>query len=296
MRISELAEQIARCLDDQADEAGGRERLSPLPGLLLLRYRRPTNLEATFYESVVCLILQGRKETTLGERIVDSGPGESLIVSHDLPVVSQVTKASPEKPYLAMILTLDIEILRSLHGKVVTQADMETDRARALDANVTAPDLIDALGRYLSLAAKPSETEVMAPLILQEIHFRLLLTPHGGMLRRLSWSGSHASKIARAIAYLRQNFRAPLSVPDLAKAVGMSTSSFYKHFRSITATTPLQYQKDLRLLEAQRLLSAAEHSVSSAAHEVGYESSTQFSREYARKFGTSPRNDLGSMR
>jgi AraC-like DNA-binding protein len=132
----------------------------------------------------------------------------------------------------------------------------------------------------------------MMPLIRKELHFRLLLAPHGAMLRQLVSHDSHASCIARAIERIRESFRAPLAVPELAQAAGMSPSSFHKHFKTITETTPLQYQKDLRLLEARRLLQEGHHSVSETAFEVGYESPTQFSREYARKFGASPRNDI----
>ena len=290
MQISELAEQVAEYFSCETGSS-----LTPFSELVLLRHTSPTKLEASLYRPVVCLILQGRKETILGSRTVSFGPGESLIVSHDLPVLSQVTQASPEAPYLAMILRLDLGILHSLYDQVAVP-DLETERAQSLDCHGTDADLIDVLGRYLALARKPIEAKVMAPLILREIHFRLLMAPHGGMLRKLLWRGSQASNIARAIAHIRQDFNTPLSVPELAKSIGMSTSSFHKHFKSITAITPLQYQKDLRLIEARRLLSVEGRSVTNAAFEVGYESPTQFSREYARKFGASPRNDLGTMR
>ena len=137
----------------------------------------------------------------------------------------------------------------------------------------------------------PAEAKVLGPLILKEMHFRLLTAPHGGMLRNLIQRNSHASRITRAIAYIRQDFANPLAVADLADDAGMSASSFHQHFKSITAMTPLQYQKDLRLMEARRLLMSGQFSVSTTAYEVGYESPTQFSREYSRKFGVSPRRD-----
>lgn len=292
VKSAELARLALKLFDDSG--MNDKELVSPLPGLLILRHTHPTSLEATFYEPTICLILQGRKETILGDRVLSFGAGESLIVSHDLPVVTRITETSPDCPYLAMILTLDLGILRSLYDQI-GEADLENGRAYAADVHQTDTALIDAMGRYLMLVEKPVEAKVMTPLLLKEIHFRLLMAPHGGMLRQLLLYGSHASGVSRAIQQIRKNFRLPLMVPELAKSVGMSSSSFYQHFKSITATTPLQYQKDLRLLEARRLLLEGKHSVTNAAFEVGYESLTQFSREYSRKFGASPRNDLSPI-
>lgn len=259
--------------------------------LTLLRYLEPSHLECSLYEPVICLILQGRKEVILGDRSLIFGPGESLIVSHELPVVSRVTEASPEKPYLSLVLTLDLSILRSLYEQI-SETQTARKQAYALDVSQTEAELVDALRRYLALIGKPLEQEVMAPLLLKEIHFRLLTASHGAMLQQLLWRDSHASRIGRAIETIRRNFRGPLVVPDLARLVGMSEASFYQHFKSITTTTPLQYQKELRLLEARQLLLTGDHSVGHVAFEVGYESPTQFSREYTRKFGVSPRQAL----
>lgn len=291
MDARDLAQYVTRafCADSRAEKLA----VTPLERLLVLRYLHPTTLEATFYEAVLCLILRGRKETMVGERRVSFGPGESLIVSHGLPVVSRVTEASADEPYLALILTLDLGILRGLHARI---GDVEADPAPAesLATAETGEALLDALSRYVRLASRPVEIPVMTPLLLEELHLRLLLAPHGAMLRQLVSRGSHADNIARAIERIRTRFRVPLLVPELARTVGMSPSSFHKHFKAVTATTPLQYQKDLRLLEARRLLIEGAHSVSAAAYEVGYESPTQFSREYARKFGAPPRRDLAA--
>jgi AraC-like DNA-binding protein len=290
MKTQDIAEQVIHYID----QVGGSDEpiWCDLPGLVVVKHDEPTTFEASLYQPVVCLILQGRKETMIGDRVMSFGAGESLIASHDLPVVSRITEASPDRPYLAMILMLDLGIVRSLYDQVGA-SDTQSGEGRSLDVHKTEPALLDALGRYVALLGRTAEAEVMAPLILKEIHFRLLMAPHGAMLRNLLWRDSHASRIARAIARIRQEFRSSLAVADLADAAGMSASSFHEHFKSITATTPLQYQKDLRLMEARRLLSEGNHTVSAAAFEVGYESPTQFSREYARKFGASPRSDVG---
>jgi AraC-like DNA-binding protein len=210
-----------------------------------------------------------------------------------VPVISRITAARPGEPYLAMIMTIDIGLVRSLYEEV-GEAASDGAPARSFASHRADPRLLDAFARYLTVAGDPVEARVMAPLVRREIHFRLLMAPHGGMLRNLLRVDSHASNIARAIARIRRDFRSAIAVPELARDTGMSPSSFHKHFRDITSTTPLQYQKELRLLEARRLLAAGEQSVSTVAYEVGYESPNQFSREYARKFGVSPRSHLSA--
>lgn len=261
-----------------------------IPHLTLLHHERPTGIECTLYRPAVCLILQGEKETLLGNHLVRFDKGQSLVVSHDVPVLSAITKA----PYLAYILSLDLGILRSLYDQVAEDMPA-TKQARAIEVGQTDTALIDAMHRYLNLSRTLKEARVLGPLILREIHYRLLMTPHGQTLRDLLLRDSHASNTARAIERIRRDFRKTLKVPDLAKLAGMSESSFHNHFRKITGTTPLQFQKDLRLLEARRLLTKGDHQVTATAFAVGYESATQFSREYRRKFGISPRRDIGHL-
>jgi len=257
-----------------------------MPGLLLLAQESPTSFEAQVYDPVLCLILQGRKQVSIGGQRLSFGPGEYLLVSHDLPVRSRITRA----PYTALVLEVDIEIVRKLYDQL-EDAVLDDDPARAAETHRAEPALLDAMRRYLELADAPGDAKVLGPLITREIHYRLLVAPSGGMLRRLIRRDSIASAVARAIAHLRDDLRAPIAIPDLARRVGMSTSSFHKHFKTITSTTPLQYQKELRLLEARRLLRTNGASVTTAAFDVGYESPSQFSREYARKFGMPPSRD-----
>jgi len=257
---------------------------SSLPGLGYVRQSASSPHECSMYEPVLCLILRGRKRTTAGPLDVHFGPGESLIVSHDLPVMSEVTDA----PYLALILALDMDILGTLVDQIQA-VDLDESESSSLAVHATDEALIDALLRYARLADNPIETAVLAPLILKEIHFRLATAPHGGMLRTLLRTESTEHAVSKAIQVIRTRYREALSVPELASRFGMSESTFHRHFRSVTGTTPLQYQKTLRLLEARRLISSAGFRISSAAYEVGYASSTQFSREYSREFGVPPR-------
>jgi AraC-like DNA-binding protein len=185
-------------------------------------------------------------------------------------------------------------VLRSLYEDVGELATPEA--ARALLVHRADASLLDAVGRYLTLEESKMDGRVLAPMLLKEVHYRLLVSPIGPMLRSLLRHDSHASAIARSIALLRRDFRTPMVVEELARAVGMSVSSFHEHFKRVTSSSPLQYQKGLRLLEARRLLLAGTATATTAAFEVGYESSTQFSREYARKFGRPPRKDVESLR
>lgn len=261
-----------------------------LPSLSVLCREAPSEIEAAIYHPVICLILQGNKITSIGDQIVELRPGDALLVSHDLPVLSRITRASVQQPYLAVILSLDLGLVRSLYDQVADAPACDT-RVRSLSAGPADAAWLAALIRYFELIDNPLDERVLGPSIRREIHYRLLLSPLGAMLRNLLVADSHASRIAKAIQRLRAEFRTPLAISDLAKTAGMSTSSFHEHFKTVTGTTPLQYQKDLRLITARALLAGKSHSVSEAAFAVGYESPTHFSRDYSKKFGLPPSRD-----
>jgi AraC-like DNA-binding protein len=284
MYVERLIEQASRLVPATCN--GQQQAVQPIEGLQILRQNLPSSLEASLYNPVLCLVLQGGKQVTIGEQTHAFGPGECLLVSHDLPVCSSITKA----PYLALVFSIDITTIRELYGNVA-ESGLDSEHAGAAQTHQANPLLLDALRRYLALADSPTDAKVLGPLISKEIHYRLLVAPFGGMLRSLVRHDSNASAIARAIGHIRDDIRSPIAIPDLARRVGMSASSFHKHFKVITSTTPLQYQKEIRLLEARRLLATGGASVTAVAFDVGYESPSQFSREYARKFGVSPSRD-----
>jgi AraC-like DNA-binding protein len=267
----------------------GEPRPAVTDGLVVTQNRSPTPLDATIYNPVVCLILQGSKELHVNERHLVCTQGQAVIVSHDTPLTSRITQASHDVPYLAMILRLDQAVLRSLIDDL---GDDDADEPIAPSIQVGDADsaLVDAMSRLFSLNDSPQDVPTLAPLIKREIHYRLLKAEHGAALRRLVRRNGQAARISAAIAAIRDDLSTPLSVPELARQANMSTSTFHQHFKAITETTPLQYQKQLRLLEARRLLADDGRSVSDTAHAVGYRSATQFSREYARAFGTAPRD------
>jgi AraC-like DNA-binding protein len=258
-----------------------------MPGLSVFCRQAPSAIEASIYEPALCLILRGSKVVSIGDQSVELRPGDALVISHDLPVVSRITQASAQVPYLAVVLFLDLQLMHGLCDQVAG-APVSDASVRSLAIGSPEAAWVAPLLRYVELSASQLDAQVLGPSTLREIHYRLLLSPTGGMLRNLLAVDGHASRIARAIGLLRSEYRTPLKVSDLAKAAGMSASSFHEHFKEVTGTTPLQYQKDLRLIEAQTLLKALSHSVSEAAYAVGYESPNQFSRDYSKKFGVPP--------
>jgi len=282
-------------LDALADHAQAcvPARWTPLfPGLGVTTASEPRSISATFYQPLVCLIIQGAKETTIGDHTVRIAAGASVLVSHHVPVTAQITEASPAVPYLALVATLDLGELRSVYEQVADELP-PARTGSAYEVSRADPAILDVFARYMRLAGDPTDARILLPAVRRELHYRLLRAENSGMVRSLLTSHSHASQVARAIRALQAGYRQRLEVASLAQSVGMSASSFYKHFKAVTFTTPLQYQKDLRLTEARRLLERGSHTVSSVAFEVGYESPSQFSREYARRFGTPPSQHRG---
>ena len=262
-----------------------------LPGILFMRQATVTRFEATIYEPVICLILRGSKETCIGPHRIRLSPGDALLISHDLPVRARITRASLAEPYLALILRIDLGLIRALYDQVA-DAVQGTACARSFATGPLDPHWAEPLARYLALVHAPLDARVLGPSLRREIHYRLLISPLGGMLRNLLSAQSHASRVSRAIHRLRSDLTAPPAIPALAREVGMSASSFHQHFRQVTGTTPLQYLKELRLTRARDLLRGGAHTVATAGLAVGYESPTHFSRDYSRKFGAPPSREL----
>ncbi|WP_346910320.1 AraC family transcriptional regulator N-terminal domain-containing protein [uncultured Roseibium sp.] len=289
MTVEELARKVLEFADIR--QAGDQPMPVGVDGLSLVRQRAPSEIYPVVYQPIFCLVLQGAKETYLGNRTVRFARMESLIVGLDLPALARVVQASQREPYVALALALDMTLIRELAGETGSCAGSGPRAAEAVVTGQADEAVLDAMGRLFALHDKPDAARVLEPLIRKEIHYWLLTARHGQILRDLAEQDSHAARIARAIAVIRRSFSSPLRVEDLARAAGMSGSAFHAHFKAITGTTPLQFQKQLRLMEARRLMQAEKLSVASTAFQVGYESPTQFSREYARHFGASPRSD-----
>jgi len=260
-------------------------------GMHLLRYESIRGQDVTVYHPLLCLVLQGEKEIKTATRTFKVKSGDSLIVSHTVPIVSRITQASPDHPYIAIVFSLDLDVLRGLGSSLIAASSSTKSNSFSITLSTTDPDMQDALSRLLFQSENAGMEQILMPITKQEIHARLLLGPHSGALRKMLWHENTASRIYRATQEIRQNLTQPIVIGDLAALLGMSNSAFFEHFKSITGTSPLQYQKDLRLLKARDWLKSSRDKVSDVAFRMGYESSAQFSREYSRKFGNSPKSD-----
>ncbi len=289
MQVEDLARKVLEFADNR--KAGDEPTPTGVTGLDLVRQRAPSEIYPVVYQPIFCLVLQGAKETYLGSRTVRFAKMESLIVGLDLPALARVVRASQREPYVALALALDMTLIRDLAAETGSGSGSGERAPEAVVTGQADEAVLDAMGRLFALHDKPDAARVLEPLIRKEIHYWLLTARHGQILRDLAEKDSHAARIAQAIAIIRRGFASSLRIEDLARAAGMSGSAFHAHFKAITGTTPLQFQKQLRLMEARRLMQAEKLSVASTAFQVGYESPTQFSREYARHFGASPRSD-----
>jgi AraC-like DNA-binding protein len=262
---------------------------------VMLRRSQPSDIEGTLYRPLLCMVLQGAKDVSVGCMSVHCPAGNAIIVSHDLPVLSRITEASPELPYIAFVLPLDLGLLRGFYD-FVPDFPSEDEDVGALTSHRAEPALLDAVARFIALSRDTVAAPLLGPILMREMHARLLLSAQGAILRRFLRREDPSRHVARAIASIRDSIDAPLSVSALADHVGMSKSSFHAHFKAVTGLTPGQYQKDIRLLEARRLVLEGRDTISTVAFDVGYESPAHFSRDYARKFGVSPREDRAGRR
>lgn len=270
--------------------------VTAIPDLGIFRYDKPTQPEGGLYEPSVCLIAQGSKRVVLGNETLVYDSRHYLITAVDLPTIIQITDASREKPLLGIVMRIDLkEIAQMMVAGELPQPQLRQASRGMATGEVTLP-LLSAFRRLIDLLDTPNDTPMLAPLIRQEIYYRLLVGEQGVRLRQMATAGSLSRQLAQAIQWLRSNFTQPLRIDDLAARVSMSNSAFHHHFRTLTAMSPLQYQKSLRLNEARRLMLAERFDATTAALRVGYESPSQFSREYRRHFGTPPLRDVMGLR
>lgn len=286
-RMTQLAEIITR----HAPATGMYG--TALRCLSLFRADRPTLPIPSVYEASLCLIAQGAKRVSIGDRSLVYDASRYLLVTVDLPLVGHIIEAGPDEPYLCCKIDLDLPALADLI--IAEGGSMRAAAFPVLAVYPSDPDLVDAACRLVKLLERPESIPTLAPLIEREILYRLLTGPHGPTLRQLAVADSHLSQVSRAIAQIRRHFRNQLRIRDIAAAAGMSESSLHEHFKAVTRMTPLEFQKQLRLQEARRLMLAEGMSAGAAGFAVGYESPSQFSREYRRLFGAPPRQDVDRL-
>ena len=287
--MGELVGRIAAALPEDG-------RLEPLPGLHLYRASSTRERLESVSEPAFCVIAQGSKEVFLGEERYGYDSARYLLVTAELPVVGQVLEASKERPYLSLRLVLEPTLVSSVMVETEYPAQKNKANVRAMAVSALDTGLLDAALRLVRLVDTPNDSPFLAPLITREIVYRLLTGEQGDRLRHIAVSEGQSHRITRAIAQLRENFDQTLSIEGVAQDLGMSVSSFHHHFKAVTAMSPLQFQKRLRLQEARRLMLGEDLDAASAAFRVGYEDASHFSREYKRLFGQPPLRDVERLR
>ena len=291
----ELAELLARALprDGVAE---------PQPGLHVSRFARPHDLVHGFLDPCFCVIAQGAKALTFGGEVFRYGPGQYMISTVGLPMTAEVVEASPQRPYLGLRLALDPAVVAS----VIVESTVVQPRGGSgggIDGRVSAVDvspldaeLLDAALRLVRLLDRPGDYRALAPLVIREIVYRLLAGAQGSRMRHLATFGGQAHRMVRAVAKLREKFDKPLRIEAVARELGMSVSGFHAHFKAVTAMSPLQFQKNVRLQEARRLMIGENLDAGEAGYRVGYEDPAYFSRDYKRHFGEPPTRDVERLR
>jgi len=285
----ELAERIAQALPEDGT-------LDVSPDFRLARSSRPTAPVHAVYEPAFCFVAQGSKQALLGEEVFRYDPGHYLIFTVDLPLVFQVEEASKERPYLGFRLNLDPSLVASVMMESGIEIKKGDASAKALDVGPTDANLLDAVVRLVRLLDSPFEGKVLAPLITREIVFRLLMGGQKARLGHLMALARDAGRISKAIGHLRENFDRQLKMENIARELGMSLSGFHHHFKSVTAMSPLQFQKQIRLQEARRLMLGEDLDAASAGFRVGYDDPAYFSRDYKKLFGAPPQRDIIKLR
>lgn len=288
--VDRLAELIARYVAEDGVHQTAISRLA------LIRASHPTESLHALHKPALCIVAQGKKKVFVGNQVVVYDRNEFLIVAVSLPVVGQVIAAEPHKPYLCLRLDLEPAVL----GEVMT--DLNLDAApdekvgSGLMLNPATPELLSAAVRLVELLFSPKDSGYLAPLAERELLYRLLTDKQAAKIQGIAYADSHLQRISRAISWLKEHYREPFRIDDLAAAARMSPSALHQHFKAVTSLSPLQYQKRLRLQEARRLMVGSASGATKAGLSVGYDSPSQFSREYRRLFGAPPRRDAARLR
>lgn len=271
--------------------------VTPVPGLTLIRSDHEKLASHALFRPALCVVVQGAKWTTFGDRRYDYRPGDALVVSVEMPAFSRVVEASARAPFLGAVIEFDIAALRDVLDALDQPPSPANGAGHGVFVTGFDGPLADCVLRMARLLDTPKAIPVLAPMIMRELCYWLLTGPHGGHIVSLALASSHVARVVTAIHALRDRYAQTLRVEDLAAIAQMSPSAFHRQFKALTSMTPVQYQKQLRLLEARhRMVTGAAANAETAAFQVGYESASQFSREYSRMFGAAPRRDIAALR
>jgi AraC-like DNA-binding protein len=291
--------ELARLVDRYSGTDGIHSTV--VPGLNCLKISAASGKVNSVYVPSVCIVVQGRKRVLLEGAVFKYAPSEYLAVSVDLPLLGQVTEASKARPYLCLQIHLDAAVMseliaQSLRDKTSNDNWRRGETERGLFVGDLDDAMLDSVLRLARLLDSPQEIPILAPMMMREVHYRMLSGVHGSAIAQIAVAGSNTQKIAQAIRRMKADLARTTSIDDLAATVSMSPSSFHQHFKAVTAMSPLQYLKRMRLTEARQIMLTEPIDAASTAYRVGYESASQFSREYARMFGAPPMRDIAGIR
>jgi AraC-like DNA-binding protein len=288
--LEDLKSAIARFTSEDGIHA------TAIPGLSLIRMSKPSEPTHGLIEPVLCIVAQGKKRTITGDRALSYDAANFLVVSADTPIIGQIVEASPEAPYLCVKLDLDPTSITELLIDVGGIGGGAAEADAAVSVSPLTPELIDAATRLVRLLGSPDDIRVLAPMIRRELYYRVLQTDQATKLQQIALAESRLQQVNRAIGWIKANYRLSFAIEQVAAEARMSPSSLHVHFKAVTAMSPLQYQKQLRLQEARRLMLGEAVDAATAGHRVGYDSPSQFSREYARTFGAPPLRDVARLK
>jgi AraC-like DNA-binding protein len=291
--LDDLMQAVKRYTDTQSGSSPFR---TAIEGLTLLRSDHKKLPSHLIFKPALCMTVQGAKSTLFGDQEFVYGARQALVVNVEMPAFSRVIKASPDKPYLGIILELNLAILREVGEALEAPPETVPRVGKSVCAVPFEGSLSDCVLRMVRLLDAPKGIAVLYPAIMREISYWLLTGPYGPDIATMTMGNNHAHSVINAIHFLRERFATPIRIEELAKLARMSPSAFHRQFKAVTSMTPLQYQKQLRLLEARRLMVSQSTNVETAAYQVGYESPSQFSREYSRMFAISPSRDVAAFR
>ncbi|HEY9668003.1 MAG TPA: AraC family transcriptional regulator [Coleofasciculaceae cyanobacterium] len=289
-------QELAALVTRHTDDKGNGAHKTAIPQLQFMRESVVSTAMCGVAEPILGIVVQGKKEALLGEETYQYGAAQYLVISVDLPLSGFVVEATPEKPYLGFKLKLDPAQLCDIIAQIRPATGRKENSVRGLFVSDADAPLIGCAIRLTQLLDTPQDIPFLAPMIIREIYYRLLTGEQGEAVRQIATSGSNMQRIAEVLKLIKADFTRSLRVEDLALAANMSPASFHRHFKEVTSMSPLQYQKQLKLLEARRLMLAENFDATNAAYQVGYESPSQFSREYSRMFGAPPQRDIERLR
>lgn len=293
-RMEQARQRLAQAIRRHAPTSGTHQ--TAIPDLALLHAVRTSEPLESVYKPSICIVAQGAKTAAVADGTYTYDPMTYLVTSVELPIFGKIVEASPEVPYLSLKLCFDADVILDIAGEIQRPELISSEASRGITVSRMSPALLEAACRLVELLDAPEDVPVLAPLVIREIVYRLLQGEQGPLLRSFATVGSQSHLIAQSVRMINRQYQRPLRVEELAGAVNMSVSAFHKHFKRVTAMSPLQYQKTVRLQEARRFMLTEAAPASEAAFRVGYESPSQFSREYARLYGRPPMQDMQELR